>query len=225
MTSVAQHAMSDKSDDLDRLAPLGGSTPESAAHAKKVRDQERAQANREAGGVLRFSEDGPVELASDELIDQIKALASNVRPFPLRDVNELFTAPSAISRYHALQMAESEAAEEVADRIAEVVYGADGVTGLESKRDQANCRFQGVAAVRLSHDCWRSAAMGAAIDQCFEWMKTEGGRRFAGAETRELIAIATMLAPKVITAYLSLAEGTRALEPGRYLAIVKGEQQ
>lgn len=191
-------------------------TPETIAAALEAQAAERRQAEQESGGTLKFRPDGTPQLASDELIAEIKRLADrNIYQFPS-------LPQTALSRYHSLQLAETEAAMEIADRIAEVAFGAEDAAHVEGRREQAMCRFLGVHAIRLTKDHWQKAAMERAITRCVDVMQHEGGRLFAGCSPEHLRSLATLLAPRVVSAYHSISEGTQVLSPGEYLEIVNG---
>lgn len=152
-------------------------------------------------------------------------MPTNVHPFPspaethLQQVTDLFLAPSASERYFRLQLEESEQADEIADRIAEVVHDVDGLVKIADRKQQATVRFLSRHALRMTDDRWQRAATQAAITQCAEWMKGEGGDTFRHCSDEHLVAMATYLAPRVLRAYLGITEGTSPMTPGRYLEI------
>jgi hypothetical protein len=154
-----------------------------------------------------------LELASKELVFEVRRLAT-VHQFPVQSAQQ----------YHVLQLAESDNAHEIAERIAEVVHGVS-LEELTDRRDQSTCRFLAVEALRRTQDCWTQAATEAAIQRAEYWMRHEGGALFRGCSDQQLSAIARMLAPQVLAAYHGITEGTAAMLPGVYLDIVNGSRK
>src|SRR5690606_2750615 len=92
-------------------------TPESIQAALAARDAEREEAQRACGGRLVFHED-----TGTALVAELQRIAT-AHPFPLTEqhqaqIDELFTAPSAIERVHVLQAHESLKRDELAEDIA-----------------------------------------------------------------------------------------------------------
>jgi hypothetical protein len=201
---------------LEDIVPLDGPTEFSARINLAI-----ANAERRAIGLP------PQERIEVALTQEVSKLASVVA-FPStpaethkRDIDELFCSPGAHARSLELQLAESEAAEEIADRIAEVAHGAESAKALPAK-ERATVRFLGVHALRLTRPCWQDEAMQAAIQRCALWMREEGGKTFLGCSRAQIEHLAVSLAPWVVRAYLGISEGVTPLTPGKYLSIVDG---
>jgi hypothetical protein len=194
---------------VNDLVPMDGSTEDSAERHLAIANAERAV----------------VGLPPQQ---RLRTAGASVVPFPQspaethkRDIDDLFCSPGAHARCLSLQLAESEASEEIADRIAEVAHGVDSASALDAKQ-KATVRFLATHALRLTHEHWQQAAMTAAIQRCERWMREEGGRTFTGCSRQQLEHLATSLAPWVVRAYLGMSEGVTPLTPGKYLSIVDG---
>ena len=79
-----------------------------------------------------------------------------VLPFLRQSDEMLFTAPS---NHHKLQADESLRAADLAEDIAHAAYNRD-VCEL-GRREQALCRYLATHALRMTHENWKVAALGA----------------------------------------------------------------
>lgn len=141
----------------------------------------------------------------------------SVVPFLRAQDDTAFSAPSNV---HKLQADESLKVLRLAQTLAELAYNRE--LAELPRTEQATCRYLACHALRMTNRNWRDAALSSAMNACRAWMLDEGGKRFRDIPENQMELIAALLVPAILTASAGISEGSQALSPGRYLAIVQG---
>lgn len=141
----------------------------------------------------------------------------SVVPFLRQRDDATFTAPSNV---HKLQADESLKVLKLAQALAELAYNRE--LAELPRKEQATCRYLACHALRMTNQNWQEAALSSAITATKNWMVEDGGDRYVGISDEEAEFSATKIVLRARAAYTGISEGSQALTPGRYLAIVQG---
>lgn len=122
-------------------------------------------------------------------------------------------------RADLLQWAEAERAKCLADAIACFAFGKE-ITGTLSLEKTALCQKLGALALRSAKPEWVTAAMKHAVEECTDVLAADVVVLIDLVESdRE--AIAEVLVPRVLQAYLGILDGSIVLPAATYLSITK----